>query len=69
MAKHQVVSKQAWQEARKRLLTEEKEFTRLRDRLSQSRRDLPWELVDKSYVFEGPNGKTNLADLLPAAVN
>ena len=63
MAKHQVVSKQAWQEARKRLLTEEKEFTRLRDRLSQSRRDLPWELVDKSYVFEGPNGKTNLADL------
>ena len=50
-------------EARKRLLVKEKEFTRLRDRLSQERRDLPWEPVEKEYVFEGPNGKAALPEL------
>jgi predicted dithiol-disulfide oxidoreductase (DUF899 family) len=45
------------------LLTKEKEFTRLRDELSQSRRELPWEKVDKNYVFDGPTGKQTLADL------
>ncbi len=41
MAQHTVVSHEEWLVARKQLLTEEKEFTRLRDRLSQRRRDLP----------------------------
>src|SRR5271165_5445230 len=41
----------------------EKEFTRLRDELSRERRELPWEKVEKSYTFEGPNGKETLADL------
>ena len=41
----------------------EKEFTRLRDQLSQQRRDLPWEAVNKDYVFEGPNGKQTLQEL------
>ena len=63
MAHHQVVSHEEWLAARKRLLAEEKEFTRLRDRLSQRRRDLPWEAVDKEYVFEGPNGRQTLAEL------
>jgi predicted dithiol-disulfide oxidoreductase (DUF899 family) len=35
----------------------------LRDRLSQQRRDLPWQRVDKQYVFEGPNGKETLPEL------
>jgi predicted dithiol-disulfide oxidoreductase (DUF899 family) len=30
------------------------DFTRMRDELSEQRRDLPWERVDKHYVFEGP---------------
>ena len=42
---------------------EEKEFTRLRDRLSQQRRELPWVKVEKKYIFEGPRGKETLADL------
>src|SRR5262245_16394118 len=63
MANHDVVSREAWLAARKALLLEEKEFTRLRDRLSQRRRDLPWERVDKPYVFEGPDGKETLAEL------
>jgi predicted dithiol-disulfide oxidoreductase (DUF899 family) len=60
---HPVVSHEEWLAARKQLLAEEKEFTRLRDRLSQRRRDLPWEAVGKEYVFEGPNGRQTLAEL------
>jgi len=60
---HKVVSHEAWVEARKEHLVEEKKFTRLRDQLSQARRDLPWELVDKDYVFEGPQGKRTLDHL------
>jgi predicted dithiol-disulfide oxidoreductase (DUF899 family) len=60
---HEVVSNEQWIEARKQLLIKEKEFTKLRDQLSQARRDLPWERVEKSYVFDGPNGKETLADL------
>ena len=63
MENHKVVSKDEWIEARKRLLTKEREFTRLRDQLSQQRRDLPWEAVNREYVFEGPNGKQTLPDL------
>jgi predicted dithiol-disulfide oxidoreductase (DUF899 family) len=60
---HRVVSKDEWIEARKFLLKKEKEFTKLRDQLSQQRRDLPWVAVDKEYVFDGPNRKETLSDL------
>lgn len=42
-----VVSHAEWITARTQFLLKEKEFTRLRDQLSQQRRDLPWERVDK----------------------
>ena len=60
---HQVVSQEEWLAARKQLLSQEKEFTRLRDQLSAERRELPWVKVDKEYVFDGPDGKETLADL------
>ena len=60
---HNVVSHDEWLAARRQLLAAEKQFTRLRDQLSQQRRDLPWERVDKEYIFNGPNGKETLADL------
>jgi predicted dithiol-disulfide oxidoreductase (DUF899 family) len=60
---HKVVSHREWIETRRELLKKEKTFTQLRDQLSQSRRDLPWERVEKSYVFEGPNGLESLSDL------
>jgi predicted dithiol-disulfide oxidoreductase (DUF899 family) len=63
MDEHAVVSHEAWLEARKALLTEEKAFTRARDSLSRRRRDLPWERVEKHYVFDGPSGKESLRDL------
>jgi predicted dithiol-disulfide oxidoreductase (DUF899 family) len=60
---HEVVSSEEWTESRKELLRKEKEFTKLRDELSRQRRELPWEKVEKEYVFEGPNGKESFADL------
>jgi predicted dithiol-disulfide oxidoreductase (DUF899 family) len=63
MEPHQIVSHDEWIAARKAHLAEEKAFTRARDALSRKRRELPWEKVEKSYVFEGPNGKETLADL------
>jgi predicted dithiol-disulfide oxidoreductase (DUF899 family) len=56
MENHRAVSHDEWIEARKRLLMKEKEFTRLRDQLSQQRRDMPWERVETPYVFDGPSG-------------
>jgi predicted dithiol-disulfide oxidoreductase (DUF899 family) len=63
MTDHPVVSPSAWRDARLRLLEKEKEFNRLRDELSASRRELPWERVEKDYVFDGSDGKETLADL------
>ena len=60
---HSVVSHEQWLTARKAFLAKEKEFTRLRDQLSQQRRELPWEAVTKNYVFEGPDGKQTLPEL------
>ncbi len=60
---HPVVSHEEWLSARTAFLAKEKEFTRLRDELSQQRRALPWEKVDKQYVFDGPKGKETLAEL------
>ncbi|MGA8323811.1 MAG: thioredoxin family protein [Xanthobacteraceae bacterium] len=64
MQPHKVVSHDEWIAARKAHLTEEKAFiSKARDELSRKRRELPWEKVEKKYVFEGPDGKETLADL------
>ena len=63
MKNHAVVSRTEWLAARAAHLTKEKEFTRLRDQLSQQRRELPWVKVDKEYVFDGPKGQETLAEL------
>jgi len=60
---HKVVSHDDWVEARKKHLADEKAFTKERDRLSQARRDLPWEAVEKEYVFDGSKGRTTLAGM------
>jgi len=61
--KHKVVSREEWLKARLAHLAAEKELTRKRDELSRQRRELPWEKVEKNYVFEGPRGPETLADL------
>src|SRR5262249_13853894 len=60
---HPVVSQQDWLTARRALLVKEKAFTRTRDELSAARRALPWVKVEKTYVFDGPDGRETLADL------
>jgi predicted dithiol-disulfide oxidoreductase (DUF899 family) len=63
MSTHEVVSNADWLIARRRLLGKEKEFTRLRDELSEERRKLPWERVDKQYLFQSAAGPQALLDL------
>src|ERR1700750_2593852 len=63
MTTHKVVNHDAWIAARQRFLLKEKEFTRLRDELSRQRRELPWEKIEKNYVFEGARGKETLAEM------
>ena len=63
MANNTVVSDEGWLDARKALLTKEKEFTRLRDELTADRQQLPWRKIQKDYQFEDENGKQSLADL------
>ena len=63
MEPHRVVTHDEWIAARKAYLAEEKAFSRARDALSRKRRELPWEKVDKNYVFDTPSGKQSLADL------
>jgi predicted dithiol-disulfide oxidoreductase (DUF899 family) len=60
---HPVVSHRDWLKARQAFLKKEKKFTRLRDQLNAERRALPWEKVEKEYVFDGPDGEETLADL------
>jgi predicted dithiol-disulfide oxidoreductase (DUF899 family) len=63
MAYPEIVTREEWLAARKRLLTAEKEHTRSRDALNAERRRLPMVRIGKEYVFEGPEGKVTLAGL------
>jgi predicted dithiol-disulfide oxidoreductase (DUF899 family) len=63
LSEHEIVGHGKWIAARALLLAKEKEFTRMRDELSRERSELPWERVEKEYVFEGPQGKQTLAEL------
>ena len=52
-----------WTTARLAFLEKEKAFTHARDELSAARRALPWEKVEKTYVFEDERGSVGLSDL------
>ena len=60
---NQIVSNPDWTAARVKFLEKEKAFTRARDELAAARRALPWERVEKNYVFEGAAGSVTLSDL------
>jgi predicted dithiol-disulfide oxidoreductase (DUF899 family) len=59
-----VVSETEWQAAQEALRAEEKEATRARDALAAKRRSLPMVRIDTNYVFDGPDGKASLLDML-----
>ncbi len=58
-----VVSREEWLEARRSLLSKEKEATHLRDKVNAERMSLPWVKVEKDYTFDTPQGPKSLADL------
>jgi predicted dithiol-disulfide oxidoreductase (DUF899 family) len=60
---HTIVSHEEWQKAHEELLVKEKAQMRARDALNAERRRMPWAAVEKSYTFEGPDGKVSLRDL------
>jgi predicted dithiol-disulfide oxidoreductase (DUF899 family) len=60
---HSILGHGEWLKARTAFLAKEKEFTRLREELARERRQLPWERIDKPYLFEAPEGGLTLADL------
>jgi predicted dithiol-disulfide oxidoreductase (DUF899 family) len=60
---HEVVSKSQWVRAYGEFLAKEKELTKRSDELSRQRRELPWTVVEKEYIFDGPQGVRSLADL------
>ena len=59
----QVVQREEWLTARRRLLEEEKAVTQARDAVAAARRALPMVEIDKEYVFTGPLGQVGLRDL------
>ena len=63
LAQHPIVSHEQWLAKRKELLRKEKELTRLHDQLAAERRNLPWERVEKNYIFSCPRSKVTLAEL------
>jgi predicted dithiol-disulfide oxidoreductase (DUF899 family) len=58
-----VVTREEWLAARKRLLDMEKKATRERDALNAERRRLPMVRIDKEYLFDGRDGQVSLAGL------
>ncbi|MGQ3055218.1 MAG: DUF899 domain-containing protein [Roseateles sp.] len=60
---HPVVTRDRWINARKALLAQEKELTRLRDQVASERRALPWATLEQDYLFDTPAGARRLSEL------
>lgn len=58
-----IASRDDWLAARKQLLEQEKELTRLYDRVNAQRRRLPMVRIEKDYTFDGPQGRVRMLDL------
>jgi predicted dithiol-disulfide oxidoreductase (DUF899 family) len=63
-----IVSQNEWLAERRKLLGDEKEFTKHKDRLNAQRRRLPMARVEKAYLFDGPDRKRSLSDLFDGRI-
>lgn len=63
MNKQPLVSRDDWLTAQQALLKKEKALTRAHDELAAERRQMPWELVENNYTFNGISGDSSLHDL------
>jgi len=61
-----IVDHDEWIEARRALLTEEKNLTRHIDHVTQLRQELPWEKVAQDYVFDSIHGPVPLSSFFNA---
>ena len=59
----EVVSRDEWLAANAEQIAREKAHTRERDALNAQRRRQPMWKIDKSYEFDGPDGKASLLEL------
>ncbi len=60
---HDVVDREAWLVAQREHLVREKAFTREREAMAASRRELPWLEITQDYVFDTADGERSLAEL------
>jgi predicted dithiol-disulfide oxidoreductase (DUF899 family) len=58
-----IVSAREWTAAQQRLRAQEKEAMRVHDALAAQRRRMPWQLIEKNYAFDGPDGRVDLLGL------
>lgn len=56
-AVHEIARREEWLPLRLDLFARDKELTRMRDKLAEQRRQLPWVVVEKEYRFNGPDGE------------
>ena len=63
MTDHKVIGREEWQAARDELLEREKDHTRMGDELARQRRELPWVVIEKEYLFDTDEGTRTLAGL------
>jgi predicted dithiol-disulfide oxidoreductase (DUF899 family) len=59
----QIVSREEWLSARRKLLAEEKDLDHRRDAVSAARRALPMVKVEEAYAFDAPEGRVTLGEL------
>lgn len=59
----EATDREAWIQARREVLAQEKALTRQSDELAAQRRALPWLRIAKEYEFESNDGKQTLRDL------
>jgi predicted dithiol-disulfide oxidoreductase (DUF899 family) len=63
MPGHKVGNREEWQAARDELSKLEAEHTKLGQKATEQRRQLPWVPVEKKYRFDTEGGKKTLAEL------
>jgi predicted dithiol-disulfide oxidoreductase (DUF899 family) len=63
MLDHEMTTREQWDDARAQLLVREKELTRLEDRITAKRRELPWVAIEKQYTLHTERGPKTLLEL------
>ncbi|HMH46862.1 MAG TPA: DUF899 family protein, partial [Solirubrobacteraceae bacterium] len=63
MPDNKIGTREEWQAARDELATLEAEHSKLGQKATEQRRQLPWVAVEKEYRFDTEDGKKTLAEL------